>query len=235
VSNKDGESFREVPKTWADALGSIIKKQELISVLINNNYVDYVADPGSSFSHEANNLMDFMNSVGISHTTFTSFSEVSLEGTIIIPELEKGDLNPDLTNNIRSAIANFVDNGGKLVMFHPNSFGDLPVVLNAVFGFNLDTNGADEPINLTQAGAELFPQESNTIPSLSATSSINTATLPEGSVTIYEGDGSDQSVVTMIPYGSGKIYVLGWDLYDEVPRGENDGGWNHLLESILKS
>jgi len=235
VSSKDGEIFSQVPKTLADALGSILKKQVLISVFINNNYVDYVADLGSSHSHEVNNLIDFMNSVGISHKTFTSFSEVSLEGTIIIPELEKGDLNPDLTNDIRSAIAGLVYNGGKLIMFHPNSFGDLPIVLNAVFGFDLDTSGATEPINLTQAGAELFPQESNTIPSWSATSSISKETLPEGSITIYEGDGSDQSVVTMIPYGGGKIYVLGWDLYNEAPRGEWDGGWNHLLESILKS
>ena len=54
-------------------------------------------------------------------------------------------------------------------------------------------------------------------------------------MTIYEGSGPNQSVVTMIPYGSGKIYVLGWDWFDASPLGGEDGGWLSLLESILQS
>jgi hypothetical protein len=52
---------------------------------------------------------------------------------------------------------------------------------------------------------------------------------------IYEGSGPNQSLVTMIPYGSGKIHVLGWDWFDAAPIGAEDGGWLHLLESILQS
>jgi hypothetical protein len=240
VSNKDGESFGEVPKTWADALGSIIKaapEVKDIRILINNNYVDYVENVQNSWS-EANNLMAFMDSVSISYTTFTDVSESSFsslsEGFLLIPEIEEDDLNPDLTSGARSAIASFVANGGTLIMFHPSN-GDVPEVLNAVFGFSLDSNGADEPINLTQGGAMLFPEASSTLDGLSSTSSINTSTLPQDAVVIYQGDGENQSVVTMIPYGFGKIYVLGWDWYNALPIGEEDGGWNPLLESILKS
>jgi hypothetical protein len=209
-----------------------------INVFINNNYVDYRDDPGTSYSHEANNLLAFMDSVGISYNTFTDISESSFAslsgGTIVIPELEKGDLNPDLTVSSKSYLENGVYNGGKLVMFAPSS-GDPLDVLNAVFGFSLVENYPNEPYSLTQAGRDLFPDESSTIPYFSATSSIGINTLPQNSVTIYEGDGGNQSVVTMIPYGDGKIYVLGWDLYNQAPRGNHDGGWNHLIESILKS
>jgi cell division septation protein DedD len=110
-------------------------------------------------------------------------------------------------------------------------------VLNAVFGFSLDaTGGSDEPISLTEIGSAIFPSASSTLTDLSATSSIVTSTLPENSITIYEGDGVNQSVVTLIPYGDGKIYVLGWDWYDAPPvGGEGTEGeeWNSLLESIL--
>jgi hypothetical protein len=38
-----------------------------------------------------------------------------------------------------------------------------------------------------------------------------------------------------MPYGDGFVYVLGWDWYDAQPVGNEDGGWNHLLRSILNS
>ena len=179
-----------------------------------------------------------MSSVGISYSTFTDISQSSFAsfsgGFILIPEIEEQDLNPDLTSGARSYLENYVYNGGTLVMFHPSN-GDVPEVLNAVFGFSLDNNGADGPINVTQGGAMLFPEASSTLDDLSATSSINTSTLPPEAVVVYQGDGENQSVVTMIPYGTGKIYVLGWDWYDALPIGGEGSDWNSLLELILKS
>lgn len=210
-----------------------------VYILINTNYVDYDATNPSS-SREPNNIMAIMDSTDISYETFVDisesfFSSLSSSSKLLIPEIEEANLNPDLSNGARSAINSFVNNGGTLVMFHPNN-GDPLDVLNDVFELNLNTNGASEPIVLTTEGAEIFPDESSTLPSVSATSSIDTSTLPENAVTIYEGDDSNQSVVTMIPFGDGKIYVLGWDFYDAPPAGgENEQGWNHLLESILKS
>jgi len=243
VSIKDGQNFGVVPKNWAEALGSVIKVStpepvsNEIRIFINDTYVDYQTT-GADFSQEPNNILALMDSANISYTTFTDIGQSTFAsfsgGKIIIPELENGDLNPDLSSGARSAINNFVNNGGVLIMFRPNS-GDLINVMNAVFGFNLDTNGASEPIALTQAGSNLFPGESSTIPSVSATSSLDSSTLPQNAVTIYDGSGSNQSVVTMIPYGSGKIYVLGWDWFDAAPVGGEDGGWNHLLKSIVTS
>ena len=85
-------------------------------------------------------------------------------------------------------------------------------------------------------GINILPDENeDTTTDNSDTDSFDTTTLPVDSVTIYEGNGSNQSVVVMIPYGSGKIYVLGWDWYGAAPLGGSDGGWLHLLQSVLQS
>ena len=210
-----------------------------VYILINTNYVDY-RETNASSSREANNIMAIMDSTDIGYETFTDisvnfFGNLSSSAKLLIPEIEEEDLNPDLSSAARTAINTFVNSGGTIIMFHPSN-GDPLSVLNAVFNFSLDTNGASEPIALTTEGTSLFPSESLTLPGVSATSSIDTSTLPENAVIIYEGNGSNQSVVTMIPYGSGKIYVLGWDFYDAPPvGGEEEEGWNHLLETILKS
>jgi hypothetical protein len=141
-----------------------------------------------------------------------------------------------LTSGAKNKINNFVSSGGNLLMFSPGN-GDLVPFLNDVFSFSITggEGGASEPISLTVDGSGLFPSESATIPNLSDTNYLDTTSLPVNSVTIYEGNGADESVVTMIPYGSGKIYVLGWDWFDAEPIGPEDGGWLHLLESILQS
>lgn len=221
----------------------IPKKKDRIYILINDTYVDYVADPMGSFVHEANNIMAYLDDNTIAYETFTDISEsgwssvVSLAGYVVIPEIEEADILPDMSAGAKSAVSNFVSSGGNLLMFNPNS-GDVIPFLNDIFSFSIISGGEggiSEPISLTVAGSGLFPSESATIPDLSATSSLDTTTLPVSSVTIYEGNGANQSVVTMIPYGSGKIYVLGWDWFNASPLGGEDGGWLSLLESILQS
>ena len=214
--------------------------KDKIYIMINDNYVDYVADPAGIPFHEPNNIMAYLDDQMIEYETFTDISEAGWTdaagkaGYIMIPELEEGNLLPDLTAGAKSKINGFVSSGGKLLMFCPGS-GDLVNVLNDIFSFSLSMHGASEPINQTVAGVALFPSESANIPSNNGSDSLDTSTLPPEAVTIYEGNGANQSVVTMIPYGSGKIYVLGWDWFDAVPLGGQDGGYNHLLQSILKS
>jgi hypothetical protein len=221
----------------------IPKKNDKIFILINDTYVDYVV--GESFSsNETNNIMAYLDANSIAYETFTDISEFGWNdlvytgraGYVIIPELENSDILPDLTSGAKNKINNFVSSGGKLLMFSPGS-GDAVPFLNDVFSFSITggEGGASEPISLTVDGSGLFPSESATIPNLSNTSSLDTTSLPVNSVTIYEGNGADESVVTMIPYGSGKIYVLGWDWFDAAPIGPEDGGWLNLLESILQS
>lgn len=215
-------------------------EEKSLYIFINSDYVDYVENPGTSSGHEANNLIIYMNSASIKFTTFTDISEnswadvASKTKTIVIPEIEESDLLPDLTTGARNQINSFVNKGGNLVMFNPNN-GDVIELLNTIFGFNLDTWDYDVPFNLTSAGSTLFPGLSSTLPYNNGTSAIHSTTLPVDAVIIYEGDGSEQALVVQIPYGSGKIYILGWDWYDAAPQGSQDGGWNDLLQRILES
>lgn len=222
----------------------IPNKNDKIFILINDTYVDYLAE-GSESGNEPNNIMAYLDANAIAYETFIDISESGWDdifvlgkaGYVIIPELEINDILPDLTSGAKNKINNFVSSGGKLLMFAPDN-GDVVPFLNDIFSFSIISGGEggiSEPISLTVAGSALFPSESATIPSLSDTSFLDTSTLPAESVTIYEGSGPNQSVVTMIPYGSGKIYVLGWDWYDAAPIGAEDGGWLNLLESILQS
>jgi hypothetical protein len=203
-----------------------------IHILMNGNYTD--------LEEEAPNLVAAIASFGNSYSTFENISEstfASLSGGIlVIPELDNADttLENDLTSGAKNAIATFVNDGGTLITFEPDS-DNLYSLLNSIFGFSLDTGGISEPVNLTAEGLALFPTAPSGIPDNDGTDSLDTSTLPPSSVTIYEGDGANQSVVTMMPYGDGKIYVMGWDWYDGSPLGEQDGGWLEILDLIISS
>jgi hypothetical protein len=234
---KDGTAFNSTPQRLGDVLG-ITKTTGDNYIFVNNDFVDYY-EGSTNTSDEANNLIAMFDESGIVYKKFTdidgtTFSSLDNMDKLIIPELDADDLLPSLTSDARNAITDFVDGGGTLIMFEPDS-GDVIDVLNELFGWSLDTNGVSEPIDITEAGAILFPDESATLPDLSATDSLDTTTLPVNSVSIYTGDGSNQTVVAKMPYGDGFVYVLGWDWYDAQPVGDEDGGWNHLLRSILNS
>ena len=232
----DGGQFNETIERVKDYAG-ITKTIGDNYIFVNNNFVDYY-EGSTSVSDEANNLIAMFDESGIAYKIFTdidgrTFSSLDNMDKLIIPELDEGDLLPSLTSDARNAITDFVDGGGTLIMFEPDN-GDVIDVLNELFGWSLETNGVSEPIDITEAGAILFPDESSDLPDLSATDSLDTSTLPVDSVSIYTDD-NDQTVVAKMPYGDGFVYVLGWDWYDAQPVGDEDGGWNHLLRSILNS
>jgi hypothetical protein len=199
-----------------------------LNILMNGNYTD--------LEQEAPNLVAAINSFGYSYSTFTDISESTFSsfsgGTLVIPELQGDDLDAALTSGAKDAIEAFVSDGGTLLTFKPNS-NDLYILLNNIFDFSLSTNSVDEPINLTTEGLSLLLATPSTISDNDGTGSLDTTTLPPDSVTIYEGDNANQSVVTMMPYGEGKIYVLGWDWYDGAPLGSQDNGWLSVLNGIL--
>lgn len=200
----------------------------LINILMNGDYTD--------LEEEAPNLVAAIGSFGNSYNTFTNISESTFSsfsgGTLVIPELQGEDLDANLTSGAKDAIATFVSNGGTLLTFEPASNG-LYILLNNIFGFSLSTTGASEPIVLTSEGSSLLPTAPSDIAWNDGTDSLDTSTLPPDSVTLYQGDGVNESVVTMIPYGTGKIYVLGWDWYDGAPLGDQDNGWLNVLNLVL--
>jgi hypothetical protein len=234
---KDGTAFDSTPQRLGDVLG-ITKTTGDNYIFVNNDFVDYY-EGSTNTSDEANNLIAMFDESGIVYKKFTdidgtTFSSLDNMDKLIIPELDADDLLPSLNSDARNAITDFVDGGGTLIMFEPDN-GDVIDVLNELFGWSLETNEVSEPIDITEAGAILFPDESATLPDSNATDSLDTSTLPVNSVSIYTADEGDQTIVAKMPYGDGFVYVLGWDWYNAQPVGDQDGGWNHLLRSILNS
>lgn len=229
---QDGETFNDAVAT----VGDYPDISPINYIFSNDYYVDFVANPGTDSEHEVNNLMLLMNERGIPFNAFTdiSFSNFIAGSKVLIPELENNDLDPDLNSDAKDALNSFVSNGGTLIMFDPSS-GDPIDVLNDVFGFALTPSGPVLPYILTPEGASLFSGLSATLIDNNATHAVDVASLPTGSIAIYTTDSGDNTVATMIPYGNGKIYLLGWDWYNAAPQGSQDGGWNDLFTAIMKS
>lgn len=220
----------------------VTTSENKIYVFTNSEYVDWVEDAGSDSSHEANNVIATLRSQGFNLSMFTSidFSSVTRlagkRGMIIMPEMETNDLDPDLTSEARTRLSNWVNRGGCLVMFNPDEGSGIEV-LNNVFSFSLGINDINDPISLTEAGASLsaFASAPSEIVVENATVSLNTDTLPVDSVIVYSGSGSNQSAVTLIRYGSGSIFIIGWDWYGAAPIGGEDGGWLDVLRKFVRS
>jgi hypothetical protein len=206
-----------------------------VSVALFNNgaYVDY--NPGAIWA-EASNLEATLQSQGSSVMTFTGITAAAFTAAVVgkqvlaIPELENGNLDPDLDAAARAAIANFVNGGGRLLVFVPCS-GDPLEVLNSTFGFTLTTScSAPTPITLNGPGAAgtRFAGGPPNLPWNNATDSVNAGSLPSGARIIYM-DSNGDSTVTLIPVGAGEVIIMGWDWFDASPTGSQDGGWLEVL------
>jgi len=208
-----------------------------MALFFNSAYVDTTPDS----TGEAYTLQQTLISQGNTVTTFTGITAADINAAVagksflIIPELQNGNLSPDLDANARFAIQFFVQGGGTLMVFDPGT-GDPLAVINEVFGF-LGTlqltsgGGAVAPITLDSAAATgtVFAGGPATLPiNLNATDTVLASSLPPGSKVIYR-DGVGNAVVTLLPMSAGNIVIMGWDWFDAAPVGSQDGGWLAVL------
>ena len=211
-----------------------------VAVFSNDTYVDYTDSASSS---EAYNLTQTLASLGETVTTFTGITSADFSGNatgdtlaLAIPELENGILSPNLDAAAKTAIANYVNGGGTLLIFGTNNDtsedGDF---LNSIFGFSIVSTHADAVglIRLTAAAVGTpFSGEAATILGNDATTVLTTASLPAGAKVIYSDNNGD-TVVMYVPVGSGHVVYLGYDWYDAAPFGTQDGGWVSVLDAAL--
>lgn len=219
-----------------------------IALFNNNTYVDY-SGTGDTCGSEADNLIVSIDSFGGHNvTTFTGISaaefSAALEGkqVLVIPELEEGDLAPDLSPEAISVIADFVNQGGRLLVFG-SSNTEVQDLLNALFGYSLVVTGTPGESNKTAAAAgTIFADGPATLPYNDDTGHIPVDSLPEGAVNVYNyNDGSqDYSVLTILPFGAGQTFFFGWDWFGSTPGGDadgcidgEDGGWQSMLAAAL--
>jgi len=213
----------------AQAVGTIFD-DDSITVAVFDNPV-YVDTTSGGVSAESDNVQASLTNRGFRVITFTDITTAaSANAVLLFPEFENRSLAQDLTSAERGALSNFVAHGGLLIV---NGQGqNVGTLINSVFGFSVveatwsavctrtasaaGTHFADDPVSITVNNAQF---------------ALGISSLPPGSLSIYENGG--QSVVAEIPFGGGKIIYLGWDWYDAVPIGAQNGGWLTVLESAV--
>jgi hypothetical protein len=154
---------------------------------------------------------------------------------LVIPELEIGDLAASLVPEAVAVLQSFVANGGGLVI-HGSFYA--PSLLSTVFGFSVtqvyDAASAQRQAAAGGTACAAGPLE---LPWNDGTSFAVVGSLPPGALTLYGQEttpGAPAGAVVLIPYGAGHIAFLGWDWFDAVPRGSQDGGWLEVLDCVLE-
>jgi hypothetical protein len=204
----------------------------VVSVFANNAYVDMSS---GGVSAEGVNIQKSLVSVGNTVKTFTGFSSHDLRQaagkaeTLLIPELENGDLSGAMDATAKSALATYVAEGGGLILCADYSAHEVSL-LNSVFGFSTTAASGDTSTRTAAASGTSFSSAPLAIDANNAVNALSN--LPSGAQAIYTTPGG-ASTVTLIPYGSGKIVVLGWDFYDAAPIGSQDGGWLTVLSKAV--
>ncbi|HEV8673016.1 MAG TPA: hypothetical protein VGX21_03140 [Methylomirabilota bacterium] len=147
----------------------------------------------------------------------------------LIPEHSRYcDMAHDITPDVVGVWQTWVAQGGGLVIHVGYEGRDkVPALLNVLFGFQLtgiDATGVRTTRTSAAAGTH-FAAAPATLPGNNETGHIALASLPPGSASIYD-DGTNASVA-IIPYGAGKVILLGWDwAYSDPPfAGLQNGGW----------
>jgi len=212
-----------------------LEDRRMLAVMANFDNGAYV-DTSNTTNAESDNMLVSLAGMGHSVNPFSGITAgdfaaaLSGKSVLVIPELEVGDLNADLSPAARTTIANFVNAGGTIIVAGTTSNRDTDLI-NAIFGFSLaggGSSGASTRNNAAAAGTQ-FADSPPTLADNNLTDSVQTSSLPAGTRAIYTRGGD--TTVAMMPFGSGQVIYLGWDWYDAVPAGGQDGGWNLVLTS----
>jgi hypothetical protein len=213
--------------TSSGATLTVLPASAAVAVFDDPNYVD----SSDTIYAESDNVQATVRTFGFPAVAFTNFSDaVSRYQRIIIPEQENGALAFDLPSSTRTALSNFVFNGGKLILH--GGFG-VDSFLNAVFGFaiqEISTPGAPHYLSSSANGTE-FSNDPPEITENDFTTQLLRSSLPDGALNIYTNDNA--SAVVLIEHGSGLVLFLGWDWSNAKPAGSMNGGWLNVLESAL--
>jgi len=222
-----------VHATIVDGLGvgTILTDDGMIVAVFDNPlYVDTGGGSGS----ESDNVQASLTNLGFQVVTFTDIpAAVAAHSILLFPEFEVRSLAMDLTGIERAALSNFVANGGLMIIHgHGSNAGEF---INTVFGYSVvespQTVGGTLYSRTPFATGTQFEDDPLTLGGNNGQITLGVSSLPPGSLTLY-ANGTQGAVVEMFP-GNGRLIFLGWDWYDAVPTGLQDGGWLTVLESAV--
>lgn len=210
------------------------KKVPKVALFIDPVYVNY--EP-SSYDAEASNMeagLAAMDGVTTETCTVDDIETVIAgKNVFVLPEQESRPIAPDIDADGLALIYDFVHNkGGEFIMSRPSTAA-LEIV-NDAFGYSLVSVASPTGTMALTAAADGTPFEGGaaSLPDLSATDLVAAESLPAGAKVIYADDNGDAAVV-VIKNGSGNIILLGWDWFDAMPVGEEDGGWLAVFEAAV--
>ena len=208
-----------------------------VAVFSDSAFVDEASLPPNA---EGPSIRATLTSQGFSVFTFSgaaaanwrAVANTNRADVLLIPELEIADLGTAMAADAEVVMRDFVAAGGVLVI-HGDQFGRAPLLLNQTFGF------------ATVFQAIVFGQVSNPVDPGNGTRFLKgpaslggnnglygIGTLPVGSRVLFQSAGGVPSVV-LIPVGAGRIIYIGFDWFNALPTGTQDGGWLDVLRRAV--
>ncbi|MCR9200559.1 MAG: PKD domain-containing protein [Planctomycetaceae bacterium] len=232
---------RRSRRSLPDAVSALEPRTLLTAVTVFDNGA-FVDTAGSTFS-ESDNVQASLVALGHTVSTFTATSAAGIsaalagQDTLLIPELERGNLSAALSPAARSVISSFVSSGGTLVIHGDTGADGDEALINGIFGFNI-TSGiqTSSGVSTLAAGAAGTPFAGGpaSIPNNNGTYMWLTSSLPSSAQSAYEfGTSRVSSAVVSIPEGAGLINFLAYDWFDAAPRGSQNGGWLEVLDRAV--
>ena len=220
------------PNIAPNAVDDDLSSATFSTIVLFDNEAIIDSSNGDAASDEAQTITASLTADGhvVTATTALTASELSaaLDGAdiFVLPEQEQGDLGAALDAAARQVIADFVSEGGRMIVS-----ADTRGTLNDIFGFDLSATTGGPSTPTPAADSTIFAGGPGSLGDLGLTIGLNTASLPTGSTSVYQNANGDTTVALM-PFGSGDIIHLGWDWYNATPLGSAaDSGWREILST----
>ena len=207
-----------------------------VAVFDDPAFVDTTSGPGFAESDE---IQASVAAFGHDVSTFTGtdgpswLAALANADTVVIPELEFGNLGAALAPAAIQAIQNFVNNGGKLIIAG-HAGANAENFLDRVFGFDVEERISGGPISRTaDASGTGFAGAPDSLEANVVTAALLADSLPANAVSLYDNPLGN-SAVTQFSVGSGQLFYLGWDWFNASPSpGVQDNGWMEVLGLAL--
>ncbi|MBC8095476.1 MAG: hypothetical protein H7Y43_06670, partial [Akkermansiaceae bacterium] len=210
-----------------------------VAIFDDPAFVDTIPDSGEPVP-ESDGVQNALTNFGIAKVTFTDFTQVlETSPVIVIPEQENGDLTAALPGATFDAIRTFLNSGGTLIVHGGNSDDRAAVLINtilsplgvAVTEFFGNNQGTRTYLKTGALPGTSFTDDPPSVGNRPGTSALVLSSLPPGATSLYSDDTN--SVVAVLPYGSGHVIFIGRDWGVFRPQFATDVVWLPVLESAV--
>jgi uncharacterized protein YjbI with pentapeptide repeats len=219
----------------AVALGMVYIKRLSSSLFYNSTYVN-TNDNGEAF-----NLGKRMSDLGVSD----KFSELSSAeigkvtdqfSLLVFPMLDVADITPAITDELSKLFTDYLTDGGS-VLVSTSSIREerMSNFVKKAFGMTWNEVAIASELKLDQAqfANSVFAGFSGkTLGVLDAVFCLNN---PPAEMLKLAYDDTGCVALGVLPVGAGEIIYFGYDGYNFVPTGNQDGGWAELFDLGIKA